>query len=87
VFERCSAQKRPRSSLLSDYDSAWKEALESFFEEFISFFFPEAHSGIDWSLGYEFLDKELQKVVRDAELGRIFHESGSFMNKASGVQL
>jgi Putative transposase, YhgA-like len=54
----------------SDYDSAWKEALERFFEEFISFFFPEAHSGIDWSKGYEFLDKELQQVVRDAELGR-----------------
>ena len=25
---------------------------------------------IDWSQGYEFLDKELQQVVRDAEMGR-----------------
>jgi hypothetical protein len=32
--------------------------------------FPEAHAGIDWSRGYRFRDKELQQVVRDAELGR-----------------
>lgn len=54
----------------ADYDSAWKEVLERFFEEFVSFFFPRAHGGIDWSRGYEFLDKELQQVVRDAQLGR-----------------
>ena len=28
------------------------------------------YEGIDWSNGYSFLDKELQQVVRDAELGR-----------------
>ncbi|MGA7875603.1 MAG: hypothetical protein WCA08_08060, partial [Desulfoferrobacter sp.] len=54
----------------ADYDSAWKEALERFFEQFVAFFFPQAHAGIDWSKGYEFLDKELRQVVRDAELGR-----------------
>lgn len=54
----------------NDYDSAWKEAIERFIEEFFSFFFPRAHAGIDWSRGYEFLDKELQQVVRDAEVGR-----------------
>lgn len=54
----------------TDYDSPWKEAIERYFEEFISFFFPPVHAGIDWTRGYEFLDKELQKVVRDAELGR-----------------
>jgi hypothetical protein len=32
--------------------------------------FSEAYAGIDWARGYEFLDKELQQVVRDAELGR-----------------
>ncbi|WP_022948398.1 hypothetical protein [Methylohalobius crimeensis] len=36
----------------------------------MAIFFPEAHRGIDWSRGYEFLDKELQQVVRDAKLGR-----------------
>lgn len=54
----------------SDYDGAWKEALEQYFPEFMAFFFPQAYAGIDWSMGYEFLDKELQKVTHDAELGR-----------------
>jgi hypothetical protein len=53
-----------------EYDSPWKEAIERYFEAFIAFFFPAAHAGIDWSRGYEFLDTELQQVVRDAELGR-----------------
>jgi hypothetical protein len=54
----------------TDLDSPWKEILEGYFQEFMAFFFPEAHSDIDWTRGYEFLDKELQQVVRDAELGR-----------------
>jgi hypothetical protein len=53
-----------------DYDSPWKEALERYFEPFLLLFFPPAHAGIDWTRGYEFLDKELQQVVRDASLGR-----------------
>ena len=52
------------------YDSPWKEALERYFKDFMAFFFPTAHAGIEWTRGYEFLDKELQRVVRDAELGR-----------------
>ncbi len=54
----------------SDYDSPWKEALEYYFEAFMAFFFPQAHADIAWGRGHEFLDKELQQVVRDAELGR-----------------
>jgi hypothetical protein len=55
-----------------DYDSPWKTALERYFPEFMAFFFPEAHARIDWSAGYVFLDKELQQVVRNGELGRRF---------------
>jgi hypothetical protein len=55
---------------MSDYDSPWKNVLERYFPDFLAFFFPEAHAGIDWSQGYTLLDKELQKVVRDAKLGR-----------------
>jgi len=54
----------------TDYDSPWKEAIETYFEDFMSFFFPVAHAQIDWSQGYEFLDKELQQVVREAEVGK-----------------
>jgi hypothetical protein len=53
-----------------DLDSPWKEALEQALPDFLALFFPEAHAGIDWSRGYRFRDKELQQVVRDAELGR-----------------
>lgn len=58
--------------LPADYDSPWKEILEQYFPEFMAFFFPAAHAEVDWTKGYEFLDKELQQVVRDAELGRRF---------------
>jgi hypothetical protein len=53
-----------------DYDSPWKEALDGYFPEFLQLLFPAIHADIDWSRGHEFLDKELQQVVRDAELGR-----------------
>ncbi|WP_200383189.1 hypothetical protein [Thiococcus pfennigii] len=49
---------------MADYDSPWKTVLERYFAEFLAFFFPEAHAGIDWTQGYTLLDKELQKVVR-----------------------
>lgn len=54
----------------TEFDSPWKQILEQYFEDFILFFFPQAHGDIEWSRDYEFLDKELQQVVRDAELGR-----------------
>jgi hypothetical protein len=53
-----------------DYDSPWKEVLELYFQQFLAFFFPQIHSETDWSKGYQFLDKELQKVVREAKTGR-----------------
>jgi len=61
-------QKDPTRN--ADYDSPWKEILERYFQEFLEFFFPVAYAGIDWSKPYEFLDKELQQIVRDAEQGR-----------------
>ena len=56
--------------LNNDYDSPWKDILEAYFREFVKFFFPVVHDGIDWSRKYEFLDKEFQKIVQDAETGR-----------------
>jgi hypothetical protein len=52
------------------YDSPWKEILELYFPDFMQFFFPQIHRDIDWRRGYDFLDQELQQVVRDAELGK-----------------
>jgi len=56
--------------LSTDYDSPWKEALDAYFEPFLALLFPEVHRQIDWSRGYESLDKEFQQVVREAEVGR-----------------
>jgi hypothetical protein len=44
----------------------WKDIIEQFFDEFVEFFFPNVYDQIDWDKGYEFLDQELQKVVREA---------------------
>jgi len=52
-----------------DFDSPWKEALEEYLEGFFALFFPQAHAEIDWTRPYAFLDKELQQVARDADLG------------------
>ena len=52
------------------YDSPWKGILERYFPEFVAYFFPEIHQEIDWSRGYESLDKELEQVTRDAALGK-----------------
>jgi len=56
----------------ADYDNPWKEALGLYFQPFMAFFFPQIEANIDWNRGYEFLDKEFQQVVRDAEIGRIY---------------
>ncbi|MEA5599257.1 cytosolic protein [Rivularia sp. UHCC 0363] len=54
----------------TEFDSPWKEIIQLYFEDFMLFFFPQVHQEIDWSRGFEFLDTELQQVVRDAELGK-----------------
>jgi hypothetical protein len=52
-----------------EFDSPWKKVLELHFEDCIKFFFPQAHADIDWKHGFEFLDKEFQKAVRNAVVG------------------
>jgi hypothetical protein len=70
----------------TDYDNPWKDILESYFEDFIAFFFPHIHSDIDWSKGYTFLDKELQQVVKDAELGKRFADKLAKVWKSDGQE-
>ncbi|WP_029630015.1 RpnC/YadD family protein [Zavarzinella formosa] len=52
-----------------EFDSPWKETLAIFFERFVSFFFPELHDQIDWAEPPVSLDKELQSIMREAEIG------------------
>jgi len=55
---------------VADYDSPWKEALAKYLPDAFALFFPDVATQIDWSRPYQSLDKELQQVVRDADLGR-----------------
>lgn len=55
---------------MSEYDSPWKEALEQYFHAFMLFFFPSIASEIDWSRGFQWLDKELQQIAPQSETGR-----------------
>lgn len=53
-----------------DYDSPWKTLLENHFQAFLEWFFPAVAADVNWARGFEFLDKELQKVTRQAATGR-----------------
>jgi len=44
-------------------DILWKGIIEDFFEDFLTFFYPEASDIFDFSKGFEFLDKELEQIV------------------------
>ncbi|MBW4558285.1 MAG: Rpn family recombination-promoting nuclease/putative transposase [Trichormus sp. ATA11-4-KO1] len=60
------------SEVRADYDGAWKEGVEEYFEAFLKFFFPEIQAEIDWGRGYDFLDQELQQLMRESEVGKQF---------------
>jgi hypothetical protein len=51
----------------TDFDNPWKSIIELYFREFLQFFFPQIEAEIDWDRPIQFLDNELQKIVRDAE--------------------
>ncbi len=46
------------------YDSPWKEAIERYFPEFMTFYFSDAYALIDWSKEHVFLDQELGQWCR-----------------------
>ena len=59
-----------KSQRTTDHDSPWKDALETYFTEFLALLFPAIHQQVDWSKGYTPLDKELQQITVDANSGR-----------------
>ncbi|HFA49452.1 MAG TPA: hypothetical protein ENJ95_10605 [Bacteroidetes bacterium] len=48
-------------------DLIWKGIIREFFPYFIQFFFQNWEEEIDLSRGYEFLDKELEQILPEAE--------------------
>ena len=67
-----NSKQKEDESTNPEYDSSWKEAIETYFKEFLAFFFPAIYAEVDFEKGYEFLDKELEKVVRDSVVGKRF---------------
>jgi len=53
-----------------DFDSPWKDALQYYLQAFLALFFADIATDIDWSRGYESLDKEFQQIVRRAGVGK-----------------
>lgn len=41
-----------------DYDESFKRIIEDHFEDFLLFFMPDLLNDVDYSSGFEFLDKE-----------------------------
>ncbi|MGI0492628.1 Rpn family recombination-promoting nuclease/putative transposase [Alkalinema pantanalense CENA528] len=76
----------PQNNENTDYDSPWKSFIELYFHDFLSFFFPHIEVDIDWSKPIRFLDKELQKVVRDAELPKRYADKLVQVHRLSGEQ-
>jgi hypothetical protein len=54
----------------SDFDGAWKNALEQYFPDFLALFFSQAYSAIDWMQPVAFLDTELQQLTPEDEQGK-----------------
>ena len=52
-----------KNEITANYDESWKEALNEYFDSFLSFFFPVAYKAIDWTKPPESLDKELQEIT------------------------
>jgi len=44
-------------------DSSWRRILDKLLPEFLAFYFHEIYRAIDFEKGFEFLDKELQKIL------------------------
>jgi hypothetical protein len=70
----------------TDYDNPWKSVIEAYFRDFLRFFFPAIEADIDWSKPIVFLDKELQKVVRDGEIPKRYADKLVQVYRLNGEQ-
>ena len=71
-------------TLNDHYDSPWKEAIEQYFPEFMTFYFPDAYGGIDWTKEHVFLDQELRAVVLNLLNSTILLSLDMPMNQHTG---
>ena len=62
--------KDKQAAQRSQYDSPCKQAIEGYFPDFMRFFFSAIYEEIDWNKEPVFMDNVLEKIARDAEIGR-----------------
>ncbi len=48
-------------------DILWKSIIEDFFPDFLYYFFPKSANTVDLKKGYEFLDKDLEKLMPEGQ--------------------
>jgi hypothetical protein len=77
---------KPKKPQKTDYDNPWKSVIEAYFRDFMRFFFPVIEADIDWSQPIVFLDKELQKVVRDGEIPKRYADKLVRVYRLNGEQ-
>jgi len=54
----------------NESDTAWKEILDAYFNDFVEYCLPELHELIDWQRQWTALDKELQAITKGADTGK-----------------
>lgn len=70
--------------LRDDRDTPWKKQLHHHFEQFLDFFWPDAHADVDWSRECTALDAELQKISIHDQTGRRFADKLMRVHRKNG---
>src|ERR1017187_9935374 len=52
-----------------DYDSPWKDTVNTYLREFLAFFFPKVERDIDWSVTPQPREKELSRILPRSKVG------------------
>ncbi len=60
--------------------------LDAYFPRLLTFFYPHLYEKIDWKKGYQFLDKELQAITREAAVGKRCVDKLVRVNSCDGQQ-
>ena len=68
------------------YDELWKNIIEKLFPHFLSYFMPTLYADADLSLGYIFLDKELDKLKLKGKQGKNVADKLVKITLKSGVE-
>ncbi|MEI6046991.1 MAG: hypothetical protein WCS37_21800 [Chloroflexota bacterium] len=60
-----------RKKTYRETDSVWKDLLNRYFPDFMTFFFPKTYQIIHWERDFEFLDTELPKYSKRPVVRRL----------------